>query len=184
MKDINMTEEAKEDFDNINKCRFCEKEMISDKVRDHCHLTGKYRGPAHNTCIINVKQKNSNFIPFALHKIINYDCHMFFERILDLKNDRVKLKIFPKTNEKYISVTYGCIRFVDSYSFLSESLDNLGNKSDSDEFITLKKEFPDKWHYPNKKLAYPCQNFNIIDDYRKTDFFNKLKKNPDDEEIE
>ena len=32
------------------------KEVISDKVRVHCHLTGKYRGPAHNTCNINVTQ--------------------------------------------------------------------------------------------------------------------------------
>ena len=43
-KDIIMTEQDEEDFDNNNICRFCEKEIISDKVRDHCHLTGKYRG--------------------------------------------------------------------------------------------------------------------------------------------
>ena len=27
----------------ITICRFCEKNIESDKVRDHCHLTGKYR---------------------------------------------------------------------------------------------------------------------------------------------
>ena len=50
-KDIDMTKENEEDFKNNNICRFCEKEILSDKVRDHCHLTGKYRGPAHNTLI-------------------------------------------------------------------------------------------------------------------------------------
>ena len=40
-KDIIMKQEDKEDFDNNNICRFCEKEILSDKVRDHCHLTGK-----------------------------------------------------------------------------------------------------------------------------------------------
>ena len=50
-----MTEEDEEDFDHNNICRFCEKILKSDKVRDHCHLTGIYRGPAHNTCIENVK---------------------------------------------------------------------------------------------------------------------------------
>ena len=55
-KDITMTKEKEEDFKNYI-CRFCEKEILSDKVRDHCHLTGKYRGPAHNVCNINVKQK-------------------------------------------------------------------------------------------------------------------------------
>ena len=67
-KDIIMTKENEEDFKNKNICRFCEKEILSYKVRDHCHLTGKYRGPAHNTCKINVQQKDSSFIPFAFHK--------------------------------------------------------------------------------------------------------------------
>ena len=57
-KYIIITQEDKEDFDNNNFCRFCEKETLSDKVRDHCHLTDKYRGPAHNTCNKNVKQED------------------------------------------------------------------------------------------------------------------------------
>ena len=75
-----MTEKNEKDSRNINICRFCEKNIESEKAKDHCHLTGKYRGPAHNTCKINVKQENSNFIPFAFHNFSNYDCHMFFKR--------------------------------------------------------------------------------------------------------
>ena len=85
-KDIIMTQKNEEDYKNNNICRFCEKNIESDKVRDHCHLTGKYRGPAYNVCIINVKQKDSNFIPFAFHNFSNYDCHMFFKKLVDLKN--------------------------------------------------------------------------------------------------
>ena len=165
---------------------FVKKNIESDKVRDHCHLTGKYRGPAHNTCNINVKQKDSNFIPFAFHNSSNYDCHMIFKSLVYLKKDKVKFKIIPKT------VKYGCTRFVDSYRFLSESLDKLVKKLDVDDFSILKKDFPDKWQYLNKKIAYPYQYFNSIDDYqkpvdnlKKEDFFSKLKiKCPDDEEIE
>ena len=113
-KDIIMTQKNEEDYKNNNICRFCEKNIESDKVRDHCHLTGKYRGPAHNVCNINVKQKDSNFIPFAFHNFSNYDCHMFFKKLVDLKKDKVKFKIIPKTNEEYIAVKYGCIRFIDS----------------------------------------------------------------------
>ena len=108
-EDINMSKENEEVFKNINICRFCEKEILSDKVRDHCHLTGKYRGPAHNTCNINVKQKDSNFIPFAFHNFTKYDCHMFCKKLVDLKKHKVKFKIIPKTNEEYIAVKYGCI---------------------------------------------------------------------------
>ena len=42
-----------------NICRFCQKNIESDKVRDHCHLTGKNRGPAHSNCDFNGKQKDS-----------------------------------------------------------------------------------------------------------------------------
>ena len=78
-KDIIMTEEDEEDFKNNNICRFCEKFIESDKVRDHCHLTGKCRDPAHNKCNINVTQDQSNFIPFIIHNFSNYDCHTFLK---------------------------------------------------------------------------------------------------------
>ena len=124
-KDIIMTDDDEEEYKNDNVCRFCEKEILSNKVRDHCHLTGKYRGPAHSKCNINVTQDQSNFIPFIFHNFSNYDCHMFFKKLVDKKNDKVKFDIIPKTIEEYISVTYGCIRFIDSYRFLSSGLDSL-----------------------------------------------------------
>ena len=120
--DIIMKEKDQEDFKNINICRFCEKNIESDKVRDHCHLTGNYRGPAHSKCNINVTQDQSKFIPFIFHNYSNYDSHMFF-KLVEKKNDKVKFDIIPKTNEEYIPVTYGCIRCIDSYRFLSSGLD-------------------------------------------------------------
>ena len=191
-KDIIMTDKDEEDYENNNICQFCEKNIESDKVRDHCHLTGIYRGPAHSKCNINVTQKQSNFIPFIFHNFSNYDCHMFFKKLVDKKKDKVDFDIIPKTNEEYISVTYGCIRFIDSYRFLSSGLDSLVKNLDEDDFEILKKEFPDEWQYLNKKLAYPYEYFNSIDDYKKPvhnlenkDFFSKLKnKCPDDKEID
>ena len=56
-KHIIMTEEDEEYYKNINIFRFCEKVIESDKVRDHCHLIGEYRGPAHSKCNNNVTQK-------------------------------------------------------------------------------------------------------------------------------
>ena len=124
-KDIIMSEENEEHCRNKNICRFSKKEFISDEVRDHCHLTGKHRGAAHNSCNINVKQKQSNSIPFMFHNFYNYDCRMFFEKLIDKKNDNVKFDVIPKTNEEYLSVNYGCIIFIDTYRFLPSSLDSL-----------------------------------------------------------
>ena len=70
-KDIIMTEEEQEDFENNNICRFCEKNIESDKVRYPCQSTGKYRCPAHSKCNVNVTQKQSNFIPFIFHNFSN-----------------------------------------------------------------------------------------------------------------
>ena len=120
-----MTEKDEEDYRNNDICRFCEKNIDCDKVRDHDHLTGRYRGPAHNICNNIVSQKQGNFITFKFHNFSNYVCHMFFKNLVDLKNDKVKFDIIAKTNEEYIFVTYGCIRFIDSYRFLSNSLDSL-----------------------------------------------------------
>ena len=84
-KDIIMTEADEEEYRNNNFCRFCEKDILSDKVRDHCHLTGKYKGPAHSKCNINVTQKKSIFVPFIFQHFSNYDCHMFFKKLVDKK---------------------------------------------------------------------------------------------------
>ena len=60
-----------------NICRFCEKILNLIKL-DHCHLTGKYRDPAHSICNINVTQDQSNFIPIIFHNFSKYVCHMVF----------------------------------------------------------------------------------------------------------
>ena len=77
-EDIIMTRKIEEEYRNKNICQFCEIEIISDKVRDHCHLTVKYRGPAQSKCNVNVTQDENFIIPFIFHNFNIYDCHIFF----------------------------------------------------------------------------------------------------------
>ena len=182
-KDIIMTQEDKEAFKNNNTCRFCEKKVEYDKIRDHCHLTGKYRGPAHIKCNINVTQDKSNNIPFKFHIFSNYDCHMFFKNLVDKKNDKVKIDINPKTKEEYISVTYGRIRFLDSFRFLSSSVDSLGKTLVDKNHKTLKglnEEFIDKDEILN--ILYEIRR--LIKKYRNdNDCLEDLKKDYPEEII-
>ena len=78
------------------------KKKLFGKATDNCHLTNKNRGPAHNKCNINVIQKRSNFVPFVFHNFSVSDCHPFFKKLDDKKNDKVHFDILPKTNEEYI----------------------------------------------------------------------------------
>ena len=76
------------------------KKIESDKRRDHCHFTGKYRGAAHQSCNINVTQKQNNFIPFLFHNFNNYDCQLFLKNIVDKKYDKVKLILYLRQTKK------------------------------------------------------------------------------------
>ena len=183
-KDIIMTDEDEEDYRKNNVCRFCEKNFESEKVRDHCHLIGKYRSPAQNTCNINVTQKQSNFIPFVFHNFSNYDCHMFFKKLVNKKKDKVDFEIIPKTNEEYISVTYGCIRFIDSYRFLSSGLDSLVKSLVDNSHKTLKdfeEEIVDKDEILNivneiKRLFTEDKYKNVSIKDTKKDYPDKTKE--------
>ena len=54
-KTLIMTEKEEESFRSSNKCWICEKLIDDEKVRDHCYITGKYRGKAHWNCNVNLK---------------------------------------------------------------------------------------------------------------------------------
>ena len=110
-----MTQEVNKDFESNNIRRFCGKKIESDRVRDHCYLTGKYRGAAHSKCDSVGKKSQRNFTSFILQNFSIYDSHLFFKKSVGEKKDKVKFKNGPKTNEKDYSVTYGCITFFDIF---------------------------------------------------------------------
>ena len=66
-----MTKKNKEDFENSTKCWICDTAYFDGdvKVRDHCHITGKYTSSAHVDCNINVKLIHK--IPVIFHNLKN-----------------------------------------------------------------------------------------------------------------
>ena len=51
-KKLKMTIEDENNYQNSQDCWICNEKINKnkDKVRDHCHITGKYRGAAHKQC--------------------------------------------------------------------------------------------------------------------------------------
>ena len=119
---IIITDEQEHEFQNATLCRFCNKELNDDRVRDHDHLTGLYRGAAHNKCNLQCNWKRYK-IPVFFHNLKNYDAHLI---ISSANGDTCKkINVIAQNNEKFITFSFDNLAFKDSYSFLSSSLDRL-----------------------------------------------------------
>jgi len=74
-KPLKMTDQDEEDFKKGEECHICNKKYnkTDKRVRDHCHVTGKYRGSAHESCNLNFKLTDN--IPVIFHNLRGYDSH-------------------------------------------------------------------------------------------------------------
>ena len=119
-----MTAEGNKAFKCAKQCCFCKKSLGNDKVRDHDHLTGKYRGAAHNSCNLEEGKKRTRHfeIPVFFHNLKGYDSHMI---VSEVGKHTAKLTAIPQNFEKLISFSFSHLKFLDSLGFLSASLDTL-----------------------------------------------------------
>ena len=91
------------------------------KVRDHCHIVGKYRFSAHRDCNINVKLNHK--FPFVFQSQRNHDSHLIMQ---ELGKFNLKINAIPNRSEKYTSFSISNkLSFIESLQFLSSSLDSL-----------------------------------------------------------
>ena len=84
-----MSAEEEEKFELANSCWICDKlfDVGDEKVRDCCHITGKYRGAAHFSCSANLKL--SKKVPVIFHNFRGYDSHLIIKEMayqMDWKN--------------------------------------------------------------------------------------------------
>ena len=68
-KKIKMTRKDEIAFQNAEICHICDQKLDNDKVRDHCHFTGKYRGTAHDYC--NKNYQIPKFFPVIFQDMIH-----------------------------------------------------------------------------------------------------------------
>ena len=120
-----LTADDQAHFDASTLCHICNKPFTDEdqKVLDHCHLLQSYRGAAHNSCNLNFKY--NTHIPVVFHNLKSFDAHIICNS-MGLFKDR-DIKVLPLNMEKYISFSLGNLRFIDSFQFMSQSLESLTN---------------------------------------------------------
>lgn len=183
-----LNSEEQSSFNSAAVCYICKKKFCSSdyKVYDHDHFTGKYRGPAHNSC--NLNNRKCNFIPIIFHNLSGYDCHLFIKELASVCG---RINLIPKNKEKFISFTKffpidmqksAQLKFIDSFNFLSSSLDHLAQTLNPEDLKHLRTFFPDEnlFRLCLRKGVY-CYDY--VDSWKKyketqlpeqSNFYNKL----------
>ena len=195
-KEMIFTEEDRKQFNKASDCWICGEYLGNDRVRDHCHYTGRYRGPAHNSC--NLKYRKPKSISVFFHNLSGYDSHLFIKK-LGTPDKKENIDCIPNNEEKYISFSKTIVTgqytnkkgeikdktfkivFKDSLKFMSSSLGALVNNLPKDAFKNLLKYFtPKQAEILKQKGFYPYEYMDSIEKFNDTKpppqktFYSKL----------
>ena len=199
-KPLRMTKEDEEKFQKSDECHICSKKFTDEdiKVRDHGHITGKYRGSAHQECNLQLRVDVEKIkIPVIFHNLRGYDSHFIMQEIGQIVKDyeytnkngkkcQMNINAIPNNMEKYMAFMLGNhLTFIDSFQFMGSSLENLvSNITKCGKCETCKPDDCMKLNinYKNKTLQHKtsipcgeCQNCKNIDKDCISPNYDKLK---------
>jgi hypothetical protein len=98
-KPITISPLQERQYQTATICNICGNTLGTDRVRNHDHFTGSYRGPSHKMC--NIKYKVPKCFSVFLHNLSRYNAHLFFTALN--KFDKNPITAIPQTKELYIS---------------------------------------------------------------------------------
>ena len=199
-KPLKMTKEDEDKFKIADECHICNNKYTDEdiRVRDHCHITGKYRGSAHQECNLKLRVNPEEVkIPVIFHNLRGYDSHFIMQEIGAIVKDyeytnnkgqkcQMNINAIPNNMEKYMAFMLGNhLTFIDSFQFMMSSLEKLvTNIIKCGKCNTCK---PDKCmklniNYKNKTLQHKtslpcneCKNCKNIDEDCINPKYDKLK---------
>ena len=177
-KQMIFNEEDKLYNETNNTCHICSKTCIY-KVRDHCHETGKYRGPACNIC--NLRYKQQKFIPVIFHNGSGYDFNLLYSELFKQNNDKRKVDNIPLAAGMSKTFSIVCLKFSDSHNFLAMPLDQLAKIYEYKTKTLCPYEYfgLDTWGTKTKSYQEVIGNLNI------ENFKSSLSNNsPTQEEVD
>ena len=195
-KDMIFTPENEKEFINALTCWICGEEMGNDRVRDHCHFTGKFRGAACNSC--NLKLRRQNNISVFFHNLSGYDSHLFIKK-LGTPEEKENIDCIPNNQENYISFSKTIITgqyenkkgeikdktfkiiFKDSLKFMSSSLGALVSNLPKNGFKNILRYFSkEQSEILKQKGFYPYEYMDKVERFNDTTppprkaFYSKL----------
>lgn len=145
---------------------FTEKDI---RVRDHCHVTGNYRGPAHQDCNLKLRINAKELkIPVVFHNLRGYDSHLIMQNVGNIAGEhKLEINCIPNNMEKYMSIILGKhLVFIDSYQFMFDSLEELANNLPEDAFKYTSQVFQGKQvKLMTKKGVYPYDYMNSTEKF-------------------
>ena len=194
-KPLNMTKENEEEFQKADECHICNKKYTADdiRVRDHCHITGKFRGSAHQECNLQLRLNPDKIkIPVIFHNLRGYDSHFIMQEIGAIVKDyeytnkkgqkcQMNINAIPNNMEKYMAFMLGNhLTFLDSFQFMSSSLEKLvGNLPKESLKYTSKMFKGTKFDLMVRKGVYPYDYMDSFDKFnsplpKKEEFYSIL----------
>ena len=179
-----LTATESQSFTKATTCHICTKLLENDKVRDNCHITGDYRGAAHNACNLLYRISKTGWkLPVVIHNLKGYDGHLI---VKVLKSELGKVKVIPQNMEKIsLSLTIGQLKCIDYFQFTPKGLEQLAKTLGDDEFRYLNESYTsDHFGLIRRKGVYPYDYMDSFDRFEETElpsqdaFVSKLFGSP------
>ena len=177
-KPLKMSNEDEQEFKKSTRCHICDKKYNEEdvRVRDHCHITGVFRGSAHQDCNLKLKMKPEEIkIPVIFHNLRGYDSHFIMQKLGQIvkkhtyKNNKgedkqMNINAIPNNMEKYMAFMLGNhLTFIDSFQFMSSSLDKLVSNLPAEALKYTSERFKkEKLSLMTRKGVYPYDYMDSI----------------------
>ena len=188
-KPLKMSNEDEQEFKKSTRCHICDKKYNEEdvRVRDHCHITGVFRGSAHQDCNLKLKMKPEEIkIPVIFHNLRGYDSHFIMQKLGQIvknhtyKNNKgedkqMNINAIPNNMEKYMAFMLGNhLTFIDSFQFMSSSLDKLVSNLPAEALKYTSERFKkEKLSLMTRKGVYPYDYMDSFDKFNKTELPSK-----------
>ena len=195
-----LTKKQWKKYKKASRCHICFKSFTEDnpKVSDHCHYSSLYRGAALSLC--NLRYRIPSYIPVVFHNLSCYDAHLFIRELATSVPGGAKMGVITKNKKDYITFSIKIavdkhvdkngvekdkeieLRFIDSFKFMSSSLDSLVTNlvGGGQELFGFEGYTPAQYELLVKKGIYPYEYMSKWEKFNETKlppkeaFYSKL----------